>query len=57
MLLITGTNLRESQQAQKLAQSVFVTVGQRRAYILTTAANGNPATEDEIIALANAVRR
>ena len=38
-LLITGTNLRESQQAQKLARRIRP-VGQRRAYILTTAASG-----------------
>lgn len=38
-LLITGTNLRESQQAQKLARQ-YSSVDQRRAYILTTAASG-----------------
>lgn len=38
-LLITGTNLRESQQAQSWRVSIRP-VGQRRAYILTTAASG-----------------
>lgn len=38
-LLITGTNLRESQQAQSWRVSIHP-VGQRRAYILTTAASG-----------------
>ena len=38
-LLITGTNLRESQQRKSWRVSIRP-VGQRRAYILTTAASG-----------------
>ena len=39
-LLITGTNLRESQQAQKLARQYSSCWSTAGAYILTTAASG-----------------
>ncbi len=51
-MLLTGTNIHESQQALKLARR-YPIVGRRLASIPMTAVGGHPRPEDAIIALAN----